>query len=138
MVEAAAEANEALTDKYLETGDLRADEIIAGLRLRTIASEIQPMLCGSAFKNRGVQRLLDAVIELMPSPLDVPPVTGHSEDDAESAVLVRHADDNEKFAALAFKLMTDPFVGQLTFVRVYSGVLSKGDVVYNPIRGKKE
>ncbi len=138
MVEAAAEANEALTDKYLETGDLRADEIVTGLRLRTIASEIQPMLCGSAFKNRGVQRLLDALIELMPSPLDVPPVTGHSEDDAESAVLVRHADDNEKFAALAFKLMTDPFVGQLTFVRVYSGVLSKGDVVYNPIRGKKE
>ncbi|MEG0147804.1 MAG: elongation factor G [Comamonas sp.] len=138
MVEAAAEATVELTDKYLETGDLSAAEITAGLRLRTIATEIQPMLCGSAFKNRGVQRLLDAMIEFMPSPLDVPPVTGHSEDDDASEMLVRHADDNEKFAALAFKLMTDPFVGQLTFVRVYSGVLSKGDVVYNPIRGKKE
>ena len=138
MVEAAAEASEELTDKYLETGDLSAAEITAGLRLRTIATDIQPMLCGSAFKNRGVQRLLDAIVELMPSPLDVPPVTGHSEDDESSALLVRHADDNEKFAALAFKLMTDAFVGQLTFVRVYSGVLSRGDLVYNPIRGKKE
>ncbi|MDR2324342.1 MAG: elongation factor G [Acidovorax sp.] len=138
MVEAAAEASEALTDKYLNDGDLPEADIIAGLRLRTIATEIQPMLCGSAFKNKGVQRLLDAVVELMPSPLDVPPVVGHSEDSDDSATLVRHADDGEKFAALAFKLMTDPFVGQLTFVRVYSGVLSKGDVVYNPIRGKKE
>ncbi|MBV8249538.1 MAG: elongation factor G [Comamonas sp.] len=138
MVEAAAEASEELTDKYLETGDLSAAEITAGLRLRTIATDIQPMLCGSAFKNRGVQRLLDAIVEFMPSPLDVPPVTGHSEDDESSALLVRHADDNEKFAALAFKLMTDAFVGQLTFVRVYSGVLSRGDLVYNPIRGKKE
>ncbi|MEG0140286.1 MAG: elongation factor G [Comamonas sp.] len=138
MVEAAAEATEALTEKYLNTGDLNAEDIITGLRLRTIATEIQPMLCGSAFKNRGVQRLLDAIVELMPSPLDVPPVEGHSEDDDASATLVRHASDDEKFAALAFKLMTDPFVGQLTFVRVYSGVLSKGDLVYNPIRGKKE
>ncbi|WP_370682100.1 elongation factor G [Comamonas sp. GB3 AK4-5] len=138
MVEAAAEASEELTDRYLNDGDLPEADIIAGLRLRTIATEIQPMLCGSAFKNKGVQRLLDAVVELMPSPLDVPPVLGHSEDSDDSATLVRHADDSEKFAALAFKLMTDPFVGQLTFVRVYSGVLSKGDVVYNPIRGKKE
>ena len=138
MVEAAAEATEQLTDSYLQAGDLTAAEIIAGLRLRTIATEIQPMLCGAAFKNKGIQRLLDAIVELMPSPLDVPPVQGHSEDDAASEMLVRHADDNEKFAALAFKLMSDPFVGQLTFVRVYSGVLAKGDVVYNPIRGKKE
>ena len=138
MVEAAAEANEALTDKYLETGDLSEEDILAGLRQRTIATEIQPMLAGSAFKNKGVQRLLDAVVELMPSPLDVPPVTGHSEDESDDTVLVRRADDSEKFSALAFKLMTDPFVGQLTFVRVYSGVLAKGDVVYNPIRGKKE
>ncbi|WP_407715842.1 elongation factor G [Comamonas testosteroni] len=138
MVEAAAEANEALTEKYLDSGDLDADDIITGLRLRTIATEIQPMLCGSAFKNRGVQRLLDAIIELMPSPLDVPAVEGHSEDDSASTTLIRHASDDEKFAALAFKLMTDPFVGQLTFVRVYSGVLAKGDLVYNPTRGKKE
>ncbi|QNN58980.1 elongation factor G [Diaphorobacter ruginosibacter] len=135
MVESAAEASEELTDKYLENGDLDEADIIAGLRARTIATEIQPMLCGSAFKNKGVQRLLDAVVELMPSPLDVPPVPGHDEDGND---VVRHADDGEKFSALAFKLMTDPFVGQLTFVRVYSGVLSKGDVVYNPIRGKKE
>lgn len=138
MVEAAAEANEALTDKYLEAGDLSEEDILAGLRQRTIATEIQPMLAGSAFKNKGVQRLLDAVVELMPSPLDVPPVTGHSEDENDDTVLVRKADDHEKFSALAFKLMTDPFVGQLTFVRVYSGVLAKGDVVYNPVRGKKE
>jgi len=138
MVEAAAEASEALTDKYLNDGDLPEADIIAGLRLRTIATEIQPMLCGSAFKNKGVQRLLDAVVEFMPSPLDVPAVTGHSEDENDSTVLTRRADDGEKFSALAFKLMTDPFVGQLTFVRVYSGVLSKGDLVYNPIRGRKE
>src|SRR5207253_9605890 len=96
-----------------------------------IAAEIQPMLCGTAFKNKGVQRMLDAVIEFMPSPIDVPPVPGLDEDDKE---VVRRADDNEKFAALAFKLMTDPYVGQLTFVRVYSGVLKSGDSVYNPIR----
>ncbi|MDP3620003.1 MAG: elongation factor G [Ramlibacter sp.] len=135
MVEAAAEANEALMNKYLEEGDLTEEEITLGLRTRTIASEIQPMLCGTAFKNKGVQRMLDAVIELMPSPVDIPPVKGM--DDDENPV-TRKADDNEKFSALAFKLMTDPFVGQLTFVRVYSGVLSKGDSVYNPIRGKKE
>lgn len=135
MVEAAAEASEALMNKYLEEGDLTEEEITQGLRTRTIAGEIQPMLCGTAFKNKGVQRMLDAVIELMPSPVDIPPVKGTDEDEKETS---RKADDNEKFSALAFKLMTDPFVGQLTFVRVYSGVLTKGDSVYNPIRGKKE
>jgi elongation factor G len=135
MVEAAAEANEEFMNKYLEEGDLTEDEIKLGIRVRTIASEIQPMLCGTAFKNKGVQRMLDAVIEFMPSPIDIPPVGGTDEDEAP---VTRKADDSEKFSALAFKLMTDPFVGQLTFVRVYSGVLSKGDSVYNPIRGKKE
>ena len=135
MVEAAAEASEEYMNKYLEEGELTEEEITQGLRIRTIAGEIQPMLCGTAFKNKGVQRMLDAVIELMPSPLDVPPVPGFDEDDKE---VHRKADDSEKFSALAFKLMTDPFVGQLTFVRVYSGVLSKGDTVYNPVRGKKE
>ena len=135
MVEAAAEANEELMNKYLEEGDLTEDEITLGLRTRTIAGEIQPMLCGTAFKNKGVQRMLDAVIELMPSPLDVKAIKGFDEDEKETT---RRADDNEKFSALAFKLMTDPFVGQLTFVRVYSGVLKKGDTVYNAVRGKKE
>ena len=135
MVEAAAEASEDLMNKYLEEGDLTEEEITQGLRARTIAGEIQPMLCGTAFKNKGVQRMLDAVIELMPSPLDVKAIKGFDEDEKETT---RKADDNEKFAALAFKLMTDPFVGQLTFVRVYSGVLKKGDTVYNAVRGKKE
>ncbi|MDR3432668.1 MAG: elongation factor G [Rouxiella aceris] len=135
MVAAAAEASDELMTKYLEEGELSEDEITAGLRQRTIRGEIQPMLCGSAFKNKGVQRMLDAVVELMPSPLDIPPVVGTDEDGNE---VHRHADDSENFSALAFKLMTDPFVGQLTFVRVYSGVLSKGDSVYNPVRGKKE
>jgi elongation factor G len=135
MVEAAAEASEEFMNKYLEEGDLTEDEIKLGIRTRTIASEIQPMLCGTAFKNKGVQRMLDAVIEFMPSPIDIPPVKGMDEDENPVS---RKADDGEKFSALAFKLMTDPFVGQLTFVRVYSGVLQKGDSVYNPIRGKKE
>jgi elongation factor G len=135
MVEAAAESSEELMNKYLEEGDLTQDEIKLGIRTRTIASEIQPMLCGTAFKNKGVQRMLDAVIEFMPAPVDIPPVKGTDEDEAP---VTRRADDSEKFSALAFKLMTDPFVGQLTFVRVYSGVLTKGDTVYNPIRGKKE
>lgn len=135
MIEAAAEASEDLMNKYLESGDLTEAEIKLGIRTRTIATEIQPMLCGTAFKNKGVQRMLDAVIEYMPSPIDIPPVPGHDDDDKE---VVRKADDSEKFAALAFKLMTDPYVGQLTFVRVYSGVLKSGDSVYNPIRGKKE
>ena len=135
MVETAAEASEDLMNRYLEEGDLPEADILRGLRLRTIAGEIQPMLCGSAFKNKGVQRLLDAVVELMPSPLEVPPVEGHAED---GSIIVRHADDSEKFSALAFKLMTDPFVGQLTFVRVYSGVLNKGDSVLNSVKDKKE
>ncbi len=135
MVEAAAEASEELMNKYLEEGDLTEEEITFGLRTRTIAGEIQPMLCGTAFKNKGVQRMLDAVIELMPSPLDVKAIKGFDEDEKE---ITRKASDDEKFAALAFKLMTDPFVGQLTFVRVYSGVLKKGDTVYNAVRGKKE
>ena len=135
MVEAAAEASDEFMNKYLEEGDLTEDEIKLGIRTRTIASEIQPMYCGSAFKNKGVQRMLDAVIEFMPSPVDIPPVRGMDDDEQP---VTRRADDSEKFAALAFKLMTDPFVGQLTFVRVYSGVLKKGDSVYNPIKGKKE
>jgi len=135
MVEAAAEASEEFMNKYIEEGDLTEDEIKLGIRTRTIASEIQPMLCGTAFKNKGVQRMLDAVIEFMPSPVDIPPVKGMDEDEEP---VTRRADDSEKFSALAFKLMTDPFVGQLTFVRVYSGVLTKGDSVFNPIRGKKE
>ena len=135
LIEAAAESSEELMTKYLEGIELTEIEIKAGIRQRTIAGEIQPMLCGSAFKNKGVQAMLDAVVEYMPAPTDIPPVKGM--DESEQPV-VRQADDSEKFSALAFKLMTDPFVGQLTFVRVYSGVLSKGDSVYNPVRGKKE
>lgn len=135
LVEAAAESSEELMNKYLEGETLSEEEIKKAIRQRTIAGEIQPMLCGSAFKNKGVQAMLDAVIEYMPAPTDIPPVAGTDEDEAP---VVRKADDEEKFSALAFKLMTDPFVGQLTFVRVYSGVLSKGDSVYNPVRGKKE
>ncbi len=135
MVETAAEASEDLMNQYLENGELTEEQIILGIRTRTIACEIQPMLCGSAFKNKGVQRMLDAVIMFLPSPVDIPDVTGETE---EGVAASRKADDNESFSALAFKLMTDPFVGQLTFVRVYSGVLKKGDTVYNPIRGKKE
>ena len=135
MLEAAAEADEDLMNEYLENGDLLEEKIKAGLRKRTIANEIQPMLCGTAFKNKGVQRMLDAVIDFLPSPVEIPPIEG--EDDEHNRV-TRKADDNEKFAALAFKLMTDPFVGQLTFVRVYSGVLNSGDTVLNATRGKKE
>ncbi len=135
MVEAAAEASEELMNKYLEEGDLSEEEITAGLRTRTLAVEIQPMLCGTAFKNKGVQRMLDAVVELLPSPVDIPPVGGTNENEEPTS---RKADDEEKLSALAFKLMTDPFVGQLTFVRVYSGVLKKGDTVYNAVKGKKE
>ncbi|MFN4959658.1 MAG: elongation factor G, partial [Burkholderiales bacterium] len=135
MLEAAAEASEELMNKYLESGDLSDDDIKLGIRTRTIAAEIQPMLCGTAFKNKGVQRMLDAVIDFLPSPVDIPDVEGL--DDRERPAS-RKADDKEKFSALAFKLMTDPFVGQLTFIRVYSGVLKSGDTVYNPIKGKKE
>jgi len=135
MVETAAEASEELMNQYLDNGELTEEQIILGIRTRTIACEIQPMLCGSAFKNKGVQRMLDAVIMFLPSPVDIPDVTGETE---TGEPISRKADDSESFSALAFKLMTDPFVGQLTFVRVYSGVLKKGDTVYNPIRGKKE
>lgn len=135
MVAAAAEANETLTEAWLENGDLTEAQVTQGLRLRTLAGEIQPMLCGSAFKNKGVQRMLDAVIELMPSPADIPSIQGMDE---KGHVVERHADDNEPFSALAFKLMSDPFVGQLTFVRVYSGVLRKGDSVFNAVKGRKE
>ncbi len=135
LVEAAAESSEELMDKYLEGGKLTEEEIQLGIRTRTIACEIQPMLCGTAFKNKGVQRMLDAVIEYLPSPVDIPPVKGELDDGSETS---RKADDSEKFSALAFKLMTDPYVGQLTFVRVYSGVLKSGDTIYNPIKGKKE
>ncbi len=135
MVEAAAEANEDLMNEYLENGDLSEDKIKEGIRQRTIANEIQPMLCGTAFKNKGVQRMLDAVIDYLPSPVDIPPVTGEAEDGSK---VERKADDSEKFSALAFKLMTDPFVGQLTFIRVYSGVLNSGDTVLNATRDKKE
>eukprot|EP00388_Colpodella_angusta_P001777 GDKJ01005383.1.p1 GENE.GDKJ01005383.1~~GDKJ01005383.1.p1 ORF type:complete len:601 (+),score=83.55 GDKJ01005383.1:182-1804(+) len=135
MVESAAEASEDLMNKYLENGELEEKEIVLGLRTRTIAGEIQPMLCGSAFKNKGVQRMLDAVVDFLPSPIDIDDVTG--EDDYGKPAS-RKADDKEGFSALAFKLMTDPFVGQLTFIRVYSGVLNKGDTVLNSIKNKKE
>jgi elongation factor G len=135
LIESAAESSEELMNKYLEGGDLTEDEITLGIRTRTIANEIQPMLCGTAFKNKGVQRMLDAVVEYLPSPVDIPPVDGELDDGTEAT---RKAEDTEKFSALAFKLMTDPYVGQLTFVRVYSGVLRSGDTVYNPVKGKKE
>jgi elongation factor G len=135
MLEAAAEADEAMMNKYLEEGDLTEAEIKAALRKRTIANEIVPMLCGSAFKNKGVQAMLDAVIEYMPAPTDIPPVKGELENGKEGS---RKASDDEPFAGLAFKIMTDPFVGQLIFFRVYSGVVNSGDTVYNPIKGKKE
>ena len=135
MVETAAEANEELMNKYLEEGDLSPVDIKKGIRLRTIASEIVPMLCGSAFKNKGVQAMLDAVIEYMPAPTDIPPVGGMDDDEKPTT---RTASDEEKFSALAFKIMTDPFVGQLIFFRVYSGVVATGDTIYNPIKGKKE
>jgi len=135
LVEAAAESSEELMNKYLESGELSEAEIKSAIRQRTIAGEIQPMLCGTAFKNKGVQAMLDAVIDYLPSPVDIPPVDGTDENDQP---VVRKADDKEKFSALAFKLMTDPFVGQLTFIRVYSGVLNSGDTVYNAIKGKKE
>jgi elongation factor G len=135
MIEAAAEANEELMNKYLESGALSLEEIKKGLRIRTINNEIVPMLCGSAFKNKGVQAMLDAVIEYLPSPIDIPPVKGQKENGEPD---VRKAEDGEPFAGLAFKIATDPYVGQLTFIRVYSGVLSSGDTVYTSLRGKKE
>ncbi len=135
MVEAAAEADDELMNKYLEGVELTIDEIKRGLRVRTIKNEIVPMLCGTAFKNKGVQAMLDAVIDYMPSPIDIKPVEGETEAGKPTS---RKADDKEPFAALAFKIMTDPYVGQLTFIRVYSGVLNSGDTVYNTVRGRKE
>jgi len=137
MVEAAAEANETLMEKYLGGGILTQDEIKQGLRERNLRLEIVPVLCGSAFKNKGVQAALDAVVELMPSPVDRPAIKGHL-DDAAGSEGERHAKDDEPFSALAFKIATDPFVGQLVYFRVYSGVLNSGDSVYNPVKGKKE
>ena len=135
LVEAAAESSEELMDKYLNGQELTVDEIKHALRVRTLANEIVPMMCGSAFKNKGVQAMLDAVIDYLPSPIDIPAIDGHKENGEPDE---RHAKDDEPFSALAFKIMTDPFVGQLTFFRVYSGVLNAGDTIYNPIRGKKE
>ena len=135
MIESAAEANEDLMNKYLESGELSEEDIIAGLRQRTIACEIQPMLCGTAFKNKGVQRMLDAVVQFLPSPTDIPPVAGFNLDGGEET---RPADDNAPFSALAFKIMTDPYVGQLTFLRVYSGLLNSGDTVLNSTKDNKE
>ncbi|ASC63998.1 elongation factor G [Achromobacter denitrificans] len=135
MVEKAAEANEALLEKYLSGEPLTEAEIKQGLRMRTVANEIVPMLCGSAFKNKGVQAMLDAVLDYLPSPVDVPAIKGHDERDRE---IERHPADNEPFSALAFKIMTDPFVGQLVFFRVYSGVVKSGDSVFNPVKEKKE
>ncbi len=135
MIEAAAEATEELLEKYLENGELTDDEIHHGLRVRALKNEIVPTLCGSAFKNKGVQAMLDAVVRYMPSPTDVPAIKGLLENGKEAE---RHPDDKEPFAALAFKIATDPFVGNLTFFRVYSGVLNSGDTIYNPIKGKKE
>ena len=137
MVEAAAEASEELMNKYLEGGELTEEEIKGALRKRTLALEIFPMLCGSAFKNKGVQAMLDAVVEYLPAPTDVPPTEAHDIDNYET-IIERKADDNEPFSALAFKIMTDKYVGALTFVRVYSGVLKQGDSVYNSRSGKNE
>ncbi len=135
MAEVAAEANEELMNKYLESGKLTEEELKIGLRQRTIGGEIVPMLCGSAFKNKGVQAMLDAVIDYLPSPSDIPPVKGILDNEQEGS---RKAEDSEPFSALAFKIMTDPFVGQLTFIRVYSGVLNSGDTIYNAIKQRKE
>ena len=135
LVEVAAESSEELMDKYLNDGDLPEEDIKKALRQRTIDSEIVPMMCGTAFKNKGVQAMLDAVIEYLPSPVDIPAVEGTDDNDN---VITRKASDDEKFSALAFKIMTDPFVGQLIFFRVYSGVVKSGDTVLNPIKGKKE
>ena len=137
LVEVAAEANDQLMEQYLDHGELSEADIRRGLRLRTLATEITPVLCGSAFKNKGVQAMLDAVVDYMPSPEDVPPIRGVLSDTDESEA-ERAASDSEPFAALAFKIATDPFVGNLTFFRVYSGVLNSGDAVFNPVKGKKE
>lgn len=137
LIEAAAEANEELMNKYLENEELSEEEIYQGIRQRAIINEVVPVFCGSAFKNKGIQAVLDGVIQYMPSPLDVPPIKGHLDDLANTEVF-RHASDEEPFAALAFKIATDPFVGTLTFIRVYSGVVNSGDTVYNPIKRRRE
>src|SRR5690606_17104272 len=137
MVESAAEASEELMDKYLEGGELTEEEIVQGLRARTLKTEIVPMFCGTAFKNKGVRAMLDGVVQLLPSPIDVPAINGVDVDD-ESKELSRESSDKAPFSALAFKIMTDPFVGSLTFFRVYSGVLNAGDQVLNSTKGKKE
>ncbi len=137
LVESAAEANEALMDKYLEEGELSEDDILEGLRIQTLANEIVCVFCGSAFKNKGVQAMLDGIVDLMPSPLDVPAIKGIL-DDKDETEAERPADDNAPFASLAFKIATDPFVGQLVFFRVYSGVMKSGDTVFNPVKHKKE
>jgi len=137
LVEAAADASDELTEKYLEEGDLSTADVRHGLRSLTLDNALVPVLCGSAFKNKGVQALLDAVIEYLPSPVDVPPIKGHL-DDGKDTEAERHASDDEPFSALAFKIATDPFVGSLTFFRAYSGVLSSGDSIYNSVKGKKE
>ncbi len=136
LVSEAAEANDELMEKYLEEGDLSEAEIKVGLRARTLNNEVVLCTCGSAFKNKGVQAVLDGVIEYLPSPIEVPAITGIN-DDKDETEGVREADDNAPFSALAFKIATDPFVGTLTFFRVYSGVVKTGDSVYNPIKGKK-
>jgi elongation factor G len=135
MIESAAEGDEELLDKFLSDSELSEIEIRRGLRKRTLKNEIVIVMCGSAFKNKGVQAMLDGVVDFMPSPADVPAIVGHREDESEDE---RHADDKEPFSALAFKIATDPFVGNLTFFRVYSGVLNSGDTIYNPVKGKKE
>ena len=135
MMEAAAEANEDLLNEYLENGELSEDQIREGLRARTINNEIVPVVCGSAFKNKGVQAMLDAVVYLLPSPIDTPDITGILDDESEAS---RKSDDGENFSALAFKIANDPYVGNLTFFRVYSGVLNSGDTIFNPLKGKKE
>ncbi len=137
MVEAAAEASEEFMDRYLNNGELTSEEVKKGLRMRTLINEIVPIVCGSAFKNKGVQTMLDAVIDYLPSPVDVPPIKGIKDDAAETPD-ERHASDEEPFSALAFKIATDPFVGTLTFFRVYSGVLKSGDTLYNPVKSRKE
>ena len=135
MVEAAAEASEELMNKYLENGELSKEDIVAGIRQRCIAGEIQPMFCGSSFKNKGVQRMLDGVIQFLPSPVDIPPVPGFDLDDKP---VTREASDDAPLSCLAFKIMTDPYVGQLTFLRIYSGILKSGETVLNSVKDKKE
>ncbi|MGB5590338.1 MAG: elongation factor G, partial [Gammaproteobacteria bacterium] len=135
LIEAAAEGDEQLLEKFLEGEALTVEEIRRGVRARTLANEVVPVMCGSAFKNKGVQAMLDGVVEYMPSPAEVPAIRGVLEDESEG---VRKSDDDEPFAALAFKIATDPFVGSLTFFRVYSGVIHSGDTVYNPVKGKRE